>query len=119
MTRQSKKKTKKKQKPGTIHARNVKEGTPFEEEMLVDILKDFKPSKDFIEVLRDLADSLAFFGRFGEGRELEKELKQLVKLGERKEYTLLQQEAIKQVSEFELLFPANDEEVDSFISIMQ
>lgn len=87
--------------------------------MLVDILKDFKPTKEFLEVLRDLGDALAFFGRFAEGRELEKELKSLVKLAERKEYTLLQQEAIKQISEFELLFPGSEEEVDTYISIMQ
>lgn len=57
--------------------------------MLVDILKDFKPAREFVEVLRDLCDALGFFGRFGEGRELEKELISLVKLAERKEYTLL------------------------------
>ncbi len=44
MTRASRSKQKKKTKPGALRVRNVKAGTPFEEEMLVDILHDFKPS---------------------------------------------------------------------------
>ena len=120
MTRQSKKKHRKKQKPGTIRIRNVKEGTPFEEEMLVDILSDFKPTEAMRSLLRELSDVLVLFGYFKESRDLGELFKEFSKLVSRRERTLLQKEAAAQIEEFDLLFPSKqDDEEDDAISLLE
>lgn len=88
--------------------RNVREGSPLEEDFLIMLISELHLSEDHINEINNLVNILYFLGKSKEGHDLSSVLKDYLKIvnPNTKIYNIQQQDFLNQHPQIEQIFPA-------------